>query len=172
MIVDSVQIVSDWLGRNDLARVGGINAALTSRYPDTALVKGIFDVTRDRRVAENKEPIDVPAIYITPSTDIILDGNANAGIRDGLSVLIDVRYVIGKYNAQESVVEAYNTLHAMQLSLDALSTAPQSSREQNGIQIVSFNSLTANIVEGNIGKNRVTGLLEIDMFVRDRAARQ
>lgn len=170
MVKDSLQMVADWLGREDMDRTGGVNSVLADRYPNTPRLKGVFDVTRDVIAAEQKEPNETPVIYVQPF-EFSIDGEVNAGLRDSSTSGFFVTYITADYERIRAVNDTLNTLHAIQISLDAMSLNDEA-RSRNGVVIESFNDMVHGLTDDRIGAYKVNGVLTLNAFVRDARARQ
>ncbi len=173
MILETTRILADWLGRQNLERVGGFNDKLLSLPLDVGdkrprTITEISDITRDEQVATRRDPYSLPAIYVIPDGDFEMEGEVSTNNREASEVPVAIRYLTDDYESYQAWQATMYSLRAIVKSLKVLAEdTNQGDRTRNNVCILSFNSIDQLLVTETVGNSRVTGAVVVSCYVRD-----
>lgn len=169
MIVETIRTWTDWLKDPTY----GVNAQLANVPKDAGdpvptNIAFIGDQTRDKVVAQWKEPQDFPALYVTMDGPAVGAGEVGTIHRDYDSVVVAIRYLVRNPDAEEALRDTFYTLRAIVRSVKDLAhndQAPQ--RTRNGIYIGTVKSIAYGQWREGVGNATATGVVTITQDVRD-----
>jgi hypothetical protein len=171
MILEPIRITADWLGHATY----GVNAKLTALAAildtpeEVPQVRLIADSTRDDAVLSERDPIKLPAIYVTSDGPVTAEGEVGTVNRDA-KVAVAVRVILAKGETAKAVAQTHHLLRAVVLSLRELMRNDNvASRLMNDIQILSAAELTFGRINEAVGAATATGAVTAVYDVRDNA---
>lgn len=168
MIVATVRMLADFL--ND--PTFGVNATIptvtrdgTDSIPPN--VVGIYDATRDARVAVGQLPTTFPAIVVAPYQVQTLESMVPTIIRYG-TVHVMVTYYINKSDAVSGLTWGLYTIQAIERCIKAfMDNAQANYRVRNGIGIAGCSSMQLEPNYTPVGDTAIACGILVGFQVRD-----
>jgi hypothetical protein len=177
VILETVRIVSDWLGDPTF----GVNTLRSAVPRDTGVsvppAVSVLDSTRDARIARGSIPtgIGLPAVLVTPN-DSPLE-SAVPTVRPwppDATITVLIRLAMSNEDTAAAERDASQLLRAIWRSIGHLMTTTQgmTARARAGVQLISVRSLQAATLYESDKDTVVTGGVLATCHVRDTWAQQ